>query len=402
MSDFKTLNDFRKGSYRKFPYQDPTYLSFALLFDWFDEDKSPLLTGKTERYLKKLADSTGDSYYNDRLQDLIAFKRALHTINIEMPWYWNSIKGLERLHQIDPANNYWGGDDAKLEIETLESLNLPISGLMHLYRKAIFDDRKWHYIVPSNLRNFRMWIYVTEIRSIQVNTSTKVGGIPSKLNKDAVSGFPGNFKPSIDVQNENSEIMGTAGRPYFMMSVSYCKFDLATGTNTFADLSKNPDSVASNSITITYEKVDNVEARVLNGIIEPQEYTKNQLSPAPDSEFFEASSKTPLDFAKDKINGKIDEVSARAIEGAKQLAEEKKRELIQMARDKTINRIPTFENVYSNFIRAIDNATDVQQVARDLGNVIPTNIANVGGGTVRQALDRGASNAVRNLGNVFD
>ena len=305
MSDFKTLNDFRKGSYRKFPYQDPTYLSFALLFDWFDEDKSPLLTGKTERYLKKLADSTGDSYYNDRLQDLIAFKRALHTINIEMPWYWNSIKGLERLHQIDPANNYWGGDDAKLEIETLESLNLPISGLMHLYRKAIFDDRKWHYIVPSNLRNFRMWIYVTEIRSIQVNTSTKVSGIPSKLNKDAVSGFPGNFKPSIDVQNENSEIMGTAGRPYFMMSVSYCKFDLATGTNTFADLSKNPDSVASNSITITYEKVDNVEARVLNGIIEPQEYTKNQLSPAPDSEFFEAGSKTPIEFAKDRINGKI-------------------------------------------------------------------------------------------------
>lgn len=398
MSDFKTPNDFRKGSYKKYPYQDPTYLSFALMFDWFDEELSPLLAGPAETFLTELAE--GSTFYKERLEDLQAFKDALYTINMELPWYWQSLKGLERLQQYDPLQNYWGGDDAKLEIETLESLNLPIAGLMHLYRRACFDERKWCYILPANLRKFRMWIYVTEVRTIQVKTKTKVGGINPQT---ALQDFPSNIKPTVDTSNENEKIMGTGGRPYFMIGLKYCEFDMMSGSNIFADLSKNPDGPVSNAIAITYGRLDKVEARVLNGIIDPLTYTANQLSPAPDAEFFDATSKSPMEFAKDKLRGKIDEVSEKAKDSIKQLAEEKKRELIQMARDKTINRIPTFENVFSNFIRRVDESTDVQQVAKDLGNVIPSNIANVAaGGTIRQALDKGAANAVKNLGNVHD
>jgi hypothetical protein len=398
MSDFKTPNDFRKGSYKKYPYQDPTYLSFALMFDWHDPESSPLLAGPAEQFLTDL--SEGDQFYKDRLEDLQAFRNALFTINRDLPWYWQSLKGLERLQQYNEMSNYWGGDDAKLEIETLESLNLPIAGLMHLYKKAIFDERKWGYIMPANLRKFRMWVYVTEVRTIQAKTSFKVGGINKKT---ALQDFPSNIKPTVDTSNENEDIMGTGGRPYFMIGLNYCELDMTTGVNIFTDLSKNPDGPASNSITIKYEDIHKIESRVLNGIIEPIEYTKNQLSPAPDAEFFDATSKSPMEFAKDKINGKIDEISEKAKDSAKALAEAKKRELIQAARDKTVNRIPTFENVYSNFIRRVDQATDIQQVAKDLGNVIPSNIANVaGGGTIKQALDKGASNAVKNLGNAYD
>jgi hypothetical protein len=178
---------------------------------------------------------------------------------------------------------------------------------------------------------------------------------------------------------------------------------MMTGSNIFADLSKSPENVSSNTITITYAASKKVEARVLNGIIDPLTYSTNQLSPAPDAEFFDPSSKSPMEFAKDKLKGKIDEVSAKGKESLKKLAESKKQELIQAARDKTVNRIPTFENVYSNFIRRVDQATNVQQVAKDLGNVIPSNIANVaGGGTIKQALDKGAQNAVKNLGNAYD
>jgi len=398
MSDFKTPEDFRKGSYRKHPYQDPTYLSFALMFDWFDPVNSPLLAEPAERFLTELAEQ--DQYYADRLEDFKAFKDALYTINLELPWYWQSLKGLERLQQYDPLNAYWGGDDAKLEIETLESLNLPIAGLMHLYKSAIWDDRKWSYILPANLRQFRMWVYVTEVRSIQIKTRTKVGGI----NKDtALQNFPSNIKPTIDVSNENEGIMGTSNRPYFMVGLTYCEFDLSSGSNIFADLSKSPESPAANSITIKYENVDKIEARVLNGIVEEPIYKRNQLSPAPDSEFFEPSSKTPLEFAKDKIAGKIDEVSEKAKDSIRALAESKKRELIQAARDKTINRIPTFENVFSNFIRRVDQATDIRQATVDLGNVIGTNVLGVAsGGTIINALNRGAENGVRNLGNVYD
>lgn len=398
MSDFKTPNDFRKGSYNKYPYQDPTYLSFALMFDWFDPESSPLLSEPAETFLAKLAET--DSFYKERLEDLQAFKDALYTINMELPWYWQSLKGLERLQQYDPLRNYWGGDDAKLEIETLESLNLPIAGLMHLYRRAIFDERKWGYILPVNLRKFRMWVYVTEVRTIQVNADTKVGGVNKNT---ALKDFPSNIKPTADVTNKNKDIMGTDGRPYFMIGLDYCEFDMMTGSNIFADLSKNPENVASNSIGITYAASKKVEARVLNGIIDPLTYSSNQLSPAPDSEFFEPSSKSPMEFSKDKLKGKIDEVSAKAKDSIKNLSESKKQELIQLARDKTTNRIPSFENVYSNFIRKVDASTNVQQVAKDLGNIIPTNISNVEAGTTfKQALDKGAQNAVKNLGNAYD
>jgi hypothetical protein len=388
MSDFKNINDFRKGSHKKFPYQDPTYLSFALLFDWYDPENSPLLAGPAEAFLEKLAES--NQYYQDRLEDLQNFKKALKTINTEMPWYWQSLKGLERLQKYEPTSYYWGGDDAKIEIETLESLNLPIAGLMHLYKKATFDDRKWTWIVPINLRKFKVYIYVTEVRTIQSSISTKVGGV----NPGA-----GEFKPTIDTKNQNENIMGPSARPYFMFGLGYCEFDMTTGINIFADLSKNPE-MAANSITFKYETLDRIEGRVLNGIITESNYKNNQISPAPDSEYVEDTSKTPLEWAKEKATGKVNEFKDKAKEAAKKLAEEKKREIEQEIRNRTVNRIPSMENVFSNFVRNIDNATDVSQQTKNIGNNINANVfGNLTGSTIQQGLQRAAKNA---LGNVFD
>lgn len=399
MSDFKTPMDFRKGSYRKYPYQDPTYLSFALLFDFYDIESSPLLAGGAETFLKNLADQ--DSFYAERLDDLKNFIKTLNEINKELPWFWQSFKGLERLQQYNPENAYIGGDDAKFEIETLESLNLTISGLMHLYRRAIFDERKWSYIIPANLRKFRMWVYVTEVRSIAILEDVKVNGIPKKLDKSAITGFPDNFKPKIDVENKNAGISGPEGRPYFLIGATYCEFDLASGTTVFADLSKNPE-MAKEALTIKYEKIEKVEARVLNGIIK-QSYAEGQLSPAPDQEMFSSQSKTPLEFAKDKIKGKIDKVVSSAKEDLKALAEKKKAEVLQRLKDETINRIPKFENVFSNAIRRVDQASTTAlnnaTSKRNIGAAINANVYGVEpGSTIEQGLNKAAIN---NLGNIY-
>ena len=399
MSDFKTPMDFRKGSYRKYPYQDPTYLSFALLFDFYDIESSPLLAGGAEAFLKPLADQ--DAFYAERLNDLQNFIKTLQTINTELPWFWQSFKGLERLQQYDPLNAYIGGDDAKFEIETLESLNLTISGLMHLYRRAIFDERKWSYIIPANLRKFRMWVYVTEVRSIAILENIKVNGIPKKLDKSAITGFPDNFKPKIDVENKNAGISGPEGRPYFLIGAKYCEFDLASGTTVFADLSKNPE-MAKEALTIKYEKIEKVEARVLNAII-TQSYAEGQLSPAPDQEMFSNESKTPLEFAKDKIKGKIDKIKDSAVADLKALAEKKKAELLQKLKDETINRIPKFENVFSNVIRRVDQqsttALNNATSKRSIGAAINANVYGVEpGSTIGQGLNKAAINS---LGNIY-
>jgi hypothetical protein len=394
--------DFRKGSYRKYPYQDPTFLSFALLFDFYDMESSPLLAGGAEAFLQDLAGREGDSFYYDRLDDLRNFIKTLKEINQELPWFWQALKGLERLQQYNPENAYMGGDDAKLEIETLESLNLTISGLMHLYRRATFDERKWTYIIPANLRVFRMWIYVTEVRSIAILENIKVNGIPKKIDKGAIKGFPDNIKPTIDVENKNAGISGPENRPYFLIGLKYCEFDLKSGTTVFADLNKNPE-MAKEALTIKYEKLEKVEARVLNGIIK-QYYAEGQLSPAPDSEIFANTSKTPLEFAKDKIKGKIDKISESAKADLKNLAESKKRELLQRLRDETINRIPTFENVFSNTVRRADQAstTALNEViaGRNIGAAIQANVYGIlPGSTIRQGLNTAA---VNNLGNVYN
>lgn len=400
MSDFKTPMDFRKGSYKKFPYEDPTYLSFALLFDFYDVENSPLLAGGAEAFLTPLAEQ--DSFYAERLNDLQNFIKTLNQINRELPWYWQSLKGLERLQQYNPENAYMGGDDAKLEIETLESLNLTISGLMHLYRRAIFDERKWTYIIPTNLRKFRMWVYVTEIRSIAIVENVKVNGIPKKLDRNAVKGFPDNFKPTLDTENKNAGISGPEGRPYFLVGIKYCEFDLTSGTTIFADLNKNPE-YAKQSITINYEALNKVEARVLNGIIQ-QSYAEAQLSPAPDQEIMANESKTPAQFAKDKIRGKIDKVSEKVKGDLKALADKKKAELLQRLRDETINRVPTFENVFSNIIRRADQASTAVVndaiAGRNIGAAIQANVYGIlPGTTIGQGLNRAAIN---NLGNVYN
>lgn len=400
MSDFKTPMDFRKGSYKKFPYEDPTYLSFALLFDFFDIESSPLLAGGAEAFLKPLAEQ--DSFYAERLDDLQNFIKTLNQVNRELPWFWQSLKGLERLQQYNPENAYMGGDDAKLEIETLESINLTISGLMHLYRRAIFDERKWTYIIPANLRKFRMWVYVTEIRSIAIVENVKVNGIPKKIDKNAIKGFPDNFKPSLDVENKNAGISGTEGRPYFLIGAKYCEFDLTSGTTIFADLNKNPE-YAKQALTITYQKLEKVEARVLNGII-TQSYAEAQLSPAPDQEMMANESKTPAQFAKDKIKGKIDKISEKVKGDLKALADKKKAELLQRLKDETINRVPTFENVFSNIIRRADQASTAVVndaiAGRNIGAAIQANVYGIlPGTTIGQGLNRAAIN---NLGNVYN
>lgn len=404
MSDFRTQQEFRKGSYRKNPYEDPTYLSFAFLFDFYDLEQSPLLAGTAEKFLEDLAGKDEASFYSYRKQDLIAFVKALQHINFETPWVWQSLKGLEKLQAYNPLEPYIGGEEAKIEIETLESLNLQVSGLMHLYKKAVFNEEKWNFNLPANLRKFQMYIYVTEIRPIQVLKKTSVSG----FDKEGLKSFPSNFKPKIVVENKNKGIMGAEARPYFLMGIKSCEFDLTSGGLIFSELSKNPESPATNSITINYGKLSKVEARVLNGIIDEVKeltYMQGKLSPAPDSEFFEEETLSPFDYAKEKALGKLGEMKDKAIEGVKALAASKLRELKQKLMDETINRIPSFENVFANVLRKVDQKSTealndaVDKKRKNLAANVGANVYGVApGSTIQQGLNTAA---VNNLGNVY-
>jgi len=424
MSDFKNKLDFQKGKLAQSPYQDPTYLSFVILFNVSDHTNSPLLSGAAEEfYINHLGasyreetdsskmdgshksesdknkmgglSSGGNSgtvkFYEDRLSNLVKFKKALLDINRNTPWFFQGLQGVDRaITAFDPNNPYFGGDDAKLTLSCLESINLRVSGLMHLYRKAVFDEVKWNWILPENLRKFSMVVYVTEVRKFQNISRIELSGVPKRIDLAAIKGFPGNMKPSLGVNNGNEGISGSDSRPFFMFRFGECEFSLNTGSEIFGELTKNPSEQARQTIEMSYEIIDKMDARVLNGIV--SDTIPGGLSPAHDSEDYKADG--ILGLLGDKLKGKLKELGERGLDDLNRLAREKKDELIQSARDAVRGRTPNFENIYQDALSGVSDGVD------NIGANIAENVFNVDtSATVGEAL---SSAAAQSLGNVND
>jgi hypothetical protein len=372
MSDFKTIKDFTKGKNASLPYQDPTYLSFVLLFDFSDDQNSPLLAQNGAlKYYDRLIKDAGDnkSFFEERKEDLENFIMALRKINNEMPWYWQSLAGLDNILKYDTEKNYKGGAESLLTITTLESINLAVTGLMHLYRKAVFDEYKWGWILPANLRKFRMYVYVTEIRSIR--------------NFDEAGLNP--FKKKV------TPITGQDARPYFMFSLNFCEFDIKSGTTAFADLSKNPENAASSDIVIMYERLNQIQSRVLNGIVETK-YNDDKISPAPD---FEKQNRS----LSARLIQKGEDFSEQLVDDLKRLSRDKQLEIEQFIRNNTTNKFQDPGNIFKNFVRRVDEATDINKQTRDIGAAVQQNVFGTkSGDNIGSTLDRAAGES---LGNIY-
>ncbi len=207
-------------------YEDPTYLGFKVLFDFGvlpigTEDglpPSPLL--KEGSYLADTGSNTlvsrnpfGQPQYNyltpgsqgnigfysateylrqredgfatgGKRADMIRqFINNLKNLCDNYPWFLQSIGGLETLANVQrpgfpsAANETFSSQRTKdkvLEFRTLESLNMRMTALAHLYNQATFDYDNMRELLPRNLRRFTMYIFVTEIRNF-FKTSRLIG-----------------------------------------------------------------------------------------------------------------------------------------------------------------------------------------------------------------------------------
>ena len=180
-----SLNRFTKTNmyYVDDPYilfQDPTYLGFKLFFA-FDQPESGLLStidpatdsrymNTAYGYLKRIGEDVRAEY-------LARFVNLLKGINSKTPWFWQSIEGLgdawkhgyheEAFKSLLPK-------DRKIKINCLdESIDLRITALIDLYRKACFDWPNRREIVPRNLRFFNVAIYCYESRIINRTGSSQ-------------------------------------------------------------------------------------------------------------------------------------------------------------------------------------------------------------------------------------
>ena len=242
----RSRNASRKGARSAKIHEDPTLLSFMILFHANDTSSvahSPLLNGEAERYLRNVVRTDLGEIYAD---NLATFNRVLLKVNREMPWFWQGLKGVEKAMTYGEMKEPWrGSDKPQLEIECLEeNVELTAIGLMELYKNSCFDLDRYVEIVPKNLREFSMDIYFSEIRTFQKDTDARNLGITdnpdSRLNSTGSNAR--DVKELHPVFNSNLIGMGPESRPFVALRFTHCEFDIDSIADYFADMSRNPEA----------------------------------------------------------------------------------------------------------------------------------------------------------------
>lgn len=263
--DLSTIERFRKGIQSDYgKYNDPTYLGFVFLFNDFDPNVSPLLARGTDSApppvgsaLSYLASINDVARYNY----LKLFQELLLDTNYWMPWYWQQIEGIDKIWDYGGLKDpYKGGDDSRLKVTTLESIDLRITALMDLYRKSCYDYTYRRFVLPENLRKFQVSVFVQEIRNIQVNFGT-IGNAINAVNQLA-GAFPQASPLNIPVETpqqraarETAQVSNEFGAN-MMFTLKYCEFDADKSGAAFAAVSNTAPEPAAQTVEFTYGSVD--------------------------------------------------------------------------------------------------------------------------------------------------
>lgn len=238
MQDFKTTIDFRKGfRYNKLA-EDPTFLTFFFMFDYYSEE-SPLFNGEAEAYLKNVVKDT------KRAEDLANFIKILRRVNSELPWFWQGVTGVETVQQYNNLAEPWrGADKPAIEISCLETVELTVSGMIDLYKRAAYDFNRWVEVIPKNLRRFRMWVWVSEVRDFSSSAAQKALNQYTQATNSANQSI---------LKNDNSV---KSAKPFFQIELAHCTWDIDSTSNIFSDLSRSPGEVAAPTVKIFYERAN--------------------------------------------------------------------------------------------------------------------------------------------------
>ena len=195
------VNNFRKGSFID-PYDEPTYLSFALDFqfetvgaDIMDPTEcSPLFEEPVGNNNSAMAYLNSNAIgKKDKEESLKTFKSILKYLTFEAPWYFQEISGLDGLWT-NSTDITKGTKETEITITTLEAVDLRITELASLYRNAIYDKHKLTERVPDNLRWFSMDIWIAETRNMRYSIPGAAGSL---LGSNQVTGKIAGFTNSL-------------------------------------------------------------------------------------------------------------------------------------------------------------------------------------------------------------
>lgn len=186
------VDNFKKG-FLLDPYDQPTYLTFALDFRFESTNvatsdflwSSPLFEKGGENNPNSAQTYLGSIGYKDKENNLAKLKSILEYLTFNAPWYFQSISGLDKLWSgATNIKDAYKGKEATLTIETMEAIDLRITEIANLYRSSIYDKVYMRELVPDNLRWFAMDVYIAEARNIRYNPAGSFSNMTSALGID--------------------------------------------------------------------------------------------------------------------------------------------------------------------------------------------------------------------------
>jgi len=163
-------------------HEDPTYPIFHIKFQFNPpEAKHPdyvtnrLLTDLGNESSQVPPESAIKYLYNvgepERAEMLKKFNISLQNISEKTPWFFQSINGIENLYKHGYESDQRGDrslQDAIITVNTLDSIDYRITGLKDLYRKVAYDRKFRRWVLPVNMRRFRMSVMVGDFRQLAI------------------------------------------------------------------------------------------------------------------------------------------------------------------------------------------------------------------------------------------
>lgn len=161
---YQTSQELSRSNSRAY-FNDPTVTGFKMFFH-FSSTHGLLADEIYPNSAAKFLKDVGDEYRYDLLN---VFKSRLSELNTEQPWVFHTIEGLREIYTNPWDSVSYFSDKNKLTISTFETIDYKVATLNRLWRAIYWDSNRGVMVLPENLREFSMSIYLLDMRVFSSN-----------------------------------------------------------------------------------------------------------------------------------------------------------------------------------------------------------------------------------------
>lgn len=220
----QTVQDSGNGSPFKV-LNDPTWQGFKLFFHF--DAQSGLLAD--EQYINSALAYLNRIGQTERYELLKRFISTLSKVNSITPWIFQEISGLDEIWTRKRNEPRY---ENMLDIKCLETIDGKIMSLIKMYRDIAFDEVRWVWILPPNLRKFSMSVYMYDFRVFDDSSQTARELLQTVDNTD--------------VKKLN----------HLLFDCGHCEFMEDSGKDFFSSVTNNPSEFSSANLTIRTEAIE--------------------------------------------------------------------------------------------------------------------------------------------------